>query len=193
MISNSQSAVSTKFGSTSYGPSESFFETSSKGRNKIRRSGGGGGSNSAIAKIIILFLLFAILVYNSTVANWASVILIVTSTSTSEKTSLSIASTIGWIAIISTVLIFIFAWMSTKDRFMEVIGDYLLYIVIGVMIIIVIQGSLLLYTRSAVNGTTVQLSQNGQKNLLVAGILSIVVDIVILIIALIAGFNVFDK
>lgn len=187
MSSNSQSTMITGFGSTSYGPPRS-----TSGSRPVKRMGG-KGSNSAIAKIIILFLIFAVLVYNSTVANWTSVALIVTSTSTSEKTSLSIASTIGWIAIISTVLIFIFAWMATKDRFMEVIGDYLTYIIIGVMIVIVIQGSLLLYTRSAVNGTTVQLSQNGQKNLLIAGILSIVVDIVILIMALVAGFNVFDK
>ena len=76
---------------------------------------------------------------------------------------------------------------------MEVVGDYLTYIIIGVMIVIVIQGALLLYARSAVNGTTIQLSQNGQKNLLIAGILSIVVDVVILIMALVMGFNVFDK
>lgn len=187
MSSNSQSVIFTGFGSSSFAPSKPVFKPlSTKKTSK-------GGFNSAIAKIVILFLIFAILVYNSTVANWTSVAMVVTSTSTSEKTTLSIASTIGWMAVISTILIFIFAWIATKDRFVEVISEYLTYIIIGVMIVIVIQGILLLYTRSAVNGTTVQLSQNGQRNLLIAGILSIVVDVVILIMALVAGFNVFDK
>ena len=188
MNSNSQSVVVTGFGSSSFGPGY----VSSSGPPSLKKMGK-IGFNSAVAKIVILFLIFAILVYNSTVANWTSVAMVVTSTSTSEKTILSIATTIGWMAVISTILIFILLWISTKDRFMEVVGDYLTYIIIGVMIVIVIQGALLLYARSAVNGTTIQLSQNGQKNLLIAGILSIVVDVVILIMALVMGFNVFDK
>lgn len=149
------------------------------------------GSSSTMAKIILGFFLFAVLVYNSGVASDTQVRLITTNNATTEKTVLAIASNLGWISVVSVVLIMFFLGTAGGD-WTENVGKYLIYIIFGMMIIVAMQGVMFLIARSGVDGVLVQLDSTGERNLLIGGILSITIDFIMLMFVMILGFGFFN-
>lgn len=170
---------------SSFLPSIEDKKPISKGFLSVSETETGG---TPVLEIITLMFLFLILVYNSGVSSHAQVNLVVTNGSTTDQTLLAISSNLGWIAVVSVLLISVFLYASRKDEVRNMQG-YLVYITAALLIVIVLQAILMLYVRGSVNGQTVQLSSTIERNLLIAGILSLTVAAIIILFLLIVGFR----